>query len=209
MYDRVDQQMKKLLDASRLHEWQNFLKLDAARVTDKSKAMEIISHGAEVLPAQWIEVDKNEALRASGKTMEPKMKSRLVARGDLSALFNRSDSPTADKEAVFRVICYVKRAEDMIGISRPWILPGREAQPTVVVTTAERRSARRLDKARRHVVGTGANIYGTRDAGRGLWRRIRKVLLSNGMNGGCCVWGFVLLHHERNRYDLVGHPRRR
>ena len=38
--------------------------------------------------------------------MEPKMKSRLVARGDLSALFNRSDSPTADKEAVFLAISF-------------------------------------------------------------------------------------------------------
>ncbi len=59
-----------------------------------------------MLPTQWIEVDKNEALRASGKTMEPKMKSRLVARGDLSPLFNRSDSSTADWEVVFLVISF-------------------------------------------------------------------------------------------------------
>ena len=101
MYDKVDQQMKTLLDASRLHEWQNYLKLDAVKVIDKSAAEEMISRGAEVLPTQWIEVDKNESRRASGKTMEPKTKSRFVARGDLSALFNRSDSPTADNEAVF------------------------------------------------------------------------------------------------------------
>ena len=98
-YDNVDQQMKKLPDASRLHEWQNYLKLDAVKVIDRSTAEEMISHGAEVLPTQWIDVDKNEALRAPGKTMEPKMKS-----GDLSALFNRSDSPTAGKQAVFLAI---------------------------------------------------------------------------------------------------------
>ncbi len=68
MYDKVDQQMKKLLDASRLHEWLNYLKLDAVKVIDKSKAVEMISHGAEVLPTQWIEVDKSEALRASDNT---------------------------------------------------------------------------------------------------------------------------------------------
>ena len=38
MYDKVDQQMKKLLDASRLHEWQNYLKFDAVKVIDRSKA---------------------------------------------------------------------------------------------------------------------------------------------------------------------------
>ena len=64
----------------------------------------MISHGAEVLSTQWIEVDKNEALRASGKNMEPTMKGRLVARVDLGALLNRSDSPTADRDAVFLVI---------------------------------------------------------------------------------------------------------
>ena len=133
-YDNVDQQMKKLPDASRLHEWQNYLKLDAVKVIDRSTAEEMISHGAEVLPTQWIEVDKDEALRASGKTMEPKMKSRLVARGDLRALFNRSDSPTA-----------YRQAEDQIGRFGPWILTGRKAQQSVVVTTTEGRSAIRLD----------------------------------------------------------------
>ena len=106
MYDKVDQQAKKLLDASRLHEWLSYLRLAAVRVIDRSTAEEMISHGAEVLPTQWIEVDKNEALRASGKAMEPTMKSILVARVDLSALFNRSDSPTADEEAAFLVIIF-------------------------------------------------------------------------------------------------------
>ena len=57
----VDQQMKKLLDASRLHEWQNYLTFDAVKVIDRSKAEEMISHRAEVVPTQWIEVGKNEA----------------------------------------------------------------------------------------------------------------------------------------------------
>ncbi len=45
MHDRVDQQMKKLLDESRLHEWQNCLKFDAVKVIDKSKAMEMVLTG--------------------------------------------------------------------------------------------------------------------------------------------------------------------
>ena len=60
---------------------------------------------------QWIDVDKNEFQRPATKDkkaapVEPKMKSRLVARGDLSHVFNRSDSPTADKEAVFMVLSF-------------------------------------------------------------------------------------------------------
>ena len=34
------------------------------------------------------------------------MKSRLVERGDLSKVYTRSDSPTADKEAVFLIFSF-------------------------------------------------------------------------------------------------------
>ncbi len=36
MHDKVDQQMEKLHDASRLHEWQSYLKFDAVKLIDKS-----------------------------------------------------------------------------------------------------------------------------------------------------------------------------
>ena len=133
----------------------------------------MISHGAEVLSTQWIEVDKNEALRASGKTVEPKMKSRLVARGDLSALFNRSDSPTADREAVFLAISLAtsRRLKIRSGdlghvylqgekLSRPLLLrQPKGGLPDDSIKFDDMMLAR-------------VPIYGTRDAGRGLWRRI-------------------------------------
>ena len=51
---------------------------------------------------QWVGVDKNEVLKSkSSEPVEPRMKSRMVARGDLQEMFGRSDSPTADKEAMF------------------------------------------------------------------------------------------------------------
>ena len=81
-------------------------------------------------------------------------------------------------------LCYVEKAEDQIGRSGPWILPGRKAQQTVVVMTTEGRSARRLDDMMLALVP----IYGTRDAGRGLWRRIRTVLLSIGMKENFVYW---------------------
>ena len=59
------------------------------------------THDVEQLPTQWIEVDKNAHLRHAGQgTIEPKMKSRLVARDALSKEVNSTDSPTADNEAI-------------------------------------------------------------------------------------------------------------
>ena len=53
MYDKVDQQIKTLHDASRLHEWQNYLNLDAVKVIDKSAAEEMISRGASSPSFGW------------------------------------------------------------------------------------------------------------------------------------------------------------
>ena len=78
------------------------------KVVSAAEARDICnSTGAEELPTQWIEVDRNEYLRSeSGQHVEPKMKSRLVARGDLSNLFGRADSPTADKEVMFIILSW-------------------------------------------------------------------------------------------------------
>ena len=109
------------------------------------------------------------------------MKSRLVARGDLSSLFGRSDSPTADKEAVFLVLSFaasngyeIKSGDLDHGyfqgekLSKPLILrQPKSGLPDPSIKPDDRLMA-------------FVPIYGTKDAGRGLWRRIRRVLLSHG-----------------------------
>ena len=56
----------------------------AALGLSPEEAEELIGLGAEELPTQWIERDKNEFLRTENNEVEPDMRSRLVARGDLS-----------------------------------------------------------------------------------------------------------------------------
>ena len=109
------------------------------------------------------------------------MKSRLVARGDLSKVWARSDSPTADNEAVFMVFSFAasRRLRLKSGdldhgyfqgerLSKPLIMrqPGG-GLPDPSIKSDDRMLA-------------FVPIYGTRDAGRGLWRRIRKVLIATG-----------------------------
>ena len=109
------------------------------------------------------------------------MKSRLVARGDLSHVFNRSDAPTADKEAVFMVLSFassrgltIKSGDLDHGyfqgekLSNPLVL----RQPTGGLPAPGIKPDDRLLAF--------VHIYGTRDAGLSLWRKIRRVLLSRG-----------------------------
>ena len=61
-----------------------------------------------------VDVDKKPGLteqkKVNGKTVTvpsaPKYKSRLVARGDLQKQYGRTDSPTADPEAVALVCAF-------------------------------------------------------------------------------------------------------
>ena len=102
VYHRLKEAHQKLLDESRLKERTNYLKLGAVKVISRAEADELRSAGAGSLPTQWIDADKNKFLRnESNPNIEPRMKSRLVACGDLSMVFNRSDSPTAEKEGMF------------------------------------------------------------------------------------------------------------
>ena len=88
-------------DKSRIKEWNNYISLGVAKLIPASEAKRLIARGAEVLPTQWIERDKNEFKRILDELIELDMKSRLVAREDLSRIWTRSDSPTADKECIF------------------------------------------------------------------------------------------------------------
>ena len=141
-----------------------------------------------MLPTQWIERDKNEFKRIKDENVPPDMKSRFVARGDLSQVLARSDSPTADKEAIFILFSFASSRKLHIKsgdldhgdfqdekLSRPLIL----GQPDGGLPDPAAKSD--------DFMPCLVPIYGTRGAGRGLWRRIRKVLIATG-----CVENYIL-----------------
>ena len=103
MYNRLGEDLQRLLDESRLREWSNYLDFGAAKIISDSEAERLVGLGAEELPAQWVERDKNEFKSLKGEHIDPDMKSQLVARGDLSKVCARSDSPTADKSRDYRL----------------------------------------------------------------------------------------------------------
>ena len=74
-HNRLGEDLQKLLDTSRLKEWGNYLELGVAKIISKSEAEPLVCLGAEELPTQRLERDKNEFKRLKGEHVDPDMKS--------------------------------------------------------------------------------------------------------------------------------------
>ena len=104
IFEKQPQERQQRMMQARLQEWLNYKKFNAVTVISRKEADEQVANGdVEELPMMWVETDKNDTIRAEQPMIEEKLKARLVARGDLSTNENRTDSPTADNEAVMMV----------------------------------------------------------------------------------------------------------
>ena len=108
----------------------------------------------------------------------PKYKSRLVPRGDQEQAEVRSDSPTCDME-VINIICSVsacyKWVLGVVDLENAYF----NAEKLIRVLILRLPKGGLPDKSIRsdtHRLKANVPIYGTRDAGRGFWKRLRKVL---------------------------------
>ena len=74
-YRHCSPELQALLDKARIKEWGNYVSLGAAKLIPAAEARDLIAKGAEVLPTQWIERDKNEFKRIRDENIPPDMKS--------------------------------------------------------------------------------------------------------------------------------------
>jgi hypothetical protein len=188
-YDQCDARTKALLDKSRLKEWKKWMDFDAGVVIEGDLLRELLSEGASMLPTQWIETDQNEHLKRPGQHHVPDLKSRLVACGqyeDKAGL--RTDSPTADVEALNLVCSFaackglsIKSADvrnayftadpiDRLLLLRPpkGGIPGRS-------NDNGNANVERIPIA----IAANKPIYGTPDAGRGFYKRLKREAEQN------------------------------
>ncbi|CAE7834664.1 unnamed protein product [Symbiodinium sp. CCMP2592] len=83
MYHKCPEDVQKELDKSRAKEWAKWQDFSAAIILDDAQYDELIREGHQVIPTQWVELDKNHNKRLLDPTVEANYKSRLVVRGDL------------------------------------------------------------------------------------------------------------------------------
>ena len=174
-------EVQKGLLESRAKEWKKWCEFNAAEPIMGKPLQELLDEGHKALPMQWIETDKNDHLRVpGGPAIEPLYKSRLVARGDLETADVRTDSPTCDLEAQNMIFSFAASMNLDIcsaDITNAYF-QGNELDRLMLFKQPPGGLPGLPEEA--HLVAR-VPIYGTRDAGRGFWKKLREVILKCGM----------------------------
>ena len=183
-FDRCDEETKNGIIGSRTTEWLKWKKFLAAQIVAGGELQELLKDGHKPVPTQWIDTDKNEHLKREGKHHEILHKSRLVARGDLEQSHDeiRTDSPTVETEA--------------LNIILAWTASFSLKIRSIDITNAyfhgekmDRLMLLRLPKGGLpdDEIPDGAMmlarvpIYGTKDAGRRFWLKLRGTITNIGL----------------------------
>ena len=166
-----------------LKEWNKFLTLRAVKLISEEEAQAFIAEGGKCIPLQWIVTDKNEHIRRpSGPGVEPLYKARLVARGDLEKGYSRTDSPTADQEALF-IVCSVASSHRLpirSGDVENAYFQGEKSTRTLLRSQTRGRIPDDNVSLTDFLLAL-VPIYGTKDAGRNFWKRLHSVMCDCGL----------------------------
>ena len=132
---------------------------------------------------QWVETDKNaHKRRPDGPYVEPLLKSRLVGCGNFEQTEGlRTDSPAGDVDAHNIVFSWcaahhvrIKSAD----ISNAY-LQGKEVD-RIILYKIPKGGIPERDIPEGTVLAARVPIYGTRDAGRGFWLKLKDEMLARG-----------------------------
>ena len=171
----------------------------------KAKALGLIAKGAEELPMQWVEVDRNEKLRTESNPLPPEMRSRLVARGDLETTLKRTDSPTVSEEGVFIICswCVSVGIEVHSADLESGYFQGVKLWYTLVLQQPD---GGLPDDSIAHDDYLLANvpIYGTSAAGRGLYFRLRTLFLQHGLRENFVVAALYSYSADGEVWIMIG-----
>ena len=180
VYSKCPEDVQKELDKTREKEWNKWKEFSAALVIDKKQLEELVREGHQIVPTQWVEVDKNHAQRLLDPSIEPTYKSRLVVRGDLEQGDPRSDSPTASIEAqniVFSFAASRRLKICSLDVTNTYF-QGEEIDRILLLS--QPKGGLPGLKPDEHMLAR-APIYGSTDGGRRFWKRLRTYLKKKGL----------------------------
>ena len=161
----------------------------------KEQAEELIRQGYPCVPLPWVETDKNEPLRlrTPGKYVEPLYNARLVTRGDLEPGDPRSDSPTIDIEGQNLLFSFASSKGYIVSsldITNAYF-QGEEMHRLLILKPPKGTDLEGLSE--NDYLMARVPVYGTHDAGRKFWKRLRKYLEGKGLQENfifCALYTF-------------------
>jgi len=176
-YDQCDAKTQKGLRASRAKEWKKWMDFDAGRIIQGEVLKELLDDGFSMLPTQWIETDQRAHLQRPGEFHEPDLKSRLVACGQFEDKRGlRSDSPTADVEALNLICSYaaMKRLRLKCGDVQNAYFSADNIDRLLLLHPPKGGIPGEWSEEKIAIVANKP-IYGTPDAGRGFYKKVRRL----------------------------------
>eukprot|EP00971_Amphidinium_carterae_P352490 6492618-Amphidinium_carterae.1 len=163
-------------------EWDKWQRFNATHSISGLELQALLDEGHKPLGMHWLDTDKNEPLRTATNPVPPKYKSRLVVRGDQESQLGdvRSDSPTSDVESHNLIFSFaasrnlkVKSAD----ITNAYF----QGEPVDRVLLFRQPEGGLEGLEQGEMLLARVPINGTQDAGRGFWKRLRKVICESGL----------------------------
>ena len=174
---------RNLYDLSMAKEWENWMRYQAVEPLDQETLEGYLAKGAKTVGMRWAHTDKNAKLRVPGTPsarLPVLAKSRLVVQGHQErGLDLRTDSPTASLLS-FNMLCAIsaiKKFRVCSADAPSAYLQGKDVERTLLLRCPHPPPPG-IKKGT--VFRARASIYGTRDAGRRWWERLREVLVEAG-----------------------------
>ena len=189
-YEKETDEVKKAIDEARAKEWANWVKYRATRTPTAEEVSKMMSEGKRAIPMRWVDIDKNAKLRVEGgPVVEPKMKSRLVLRGDLEPGDYRVDCPTATLVATHLVLSYAASTGRTLhaGDITAAFLQGTPISRELLMRVPSSGIPATSGTGEDYAVEPGGylialmSIYGSRDAPRGFWLALREEMTKNNL----------------------------
>ena len=183
----------KMLEA-RAKEWSNWVGFDATTVLVPEQAKQFLRDNpdAEVVPTRWVDTWKSQPWE------EDRHKARMVVRGDLEDNELRTDSPTCSQAMLSYTLAFAaSRRLPVQGGDIPAAFLQGETITRQLVLALPKDGVEGVEEG--SLLVANKPVYGTRDAPRGFWKKLDKVVKKHGLRS---------IPFEPGAYVLVGPEQR-
>ena len=167
-------------------EWDKWKHFNAVYPASGPELEQLLAQGL-----QLVDIDKNEhKRREGGPHVAPLFKSRLVSREDLEETTGvRTDSPTCDIEGLNILLSWVscERLTVKSGDITNAYFQGCPLERLILKKKKPPGGVPDVDISADTMFVARVPIYGTCDAGRGFWKKLRHDILSTGLRENAVI----------------------
>ena len=205
-FETSDQFTQSGLTESRKVEWNKWKHFNAVYPVWGPELEQLLDQGHKPSPLQWVDIDKNEhKRREGGPYVAPLFKSRLVSRGDLEETTGvRTDSPTCDIEGLNILLSWAscERLTVKSGDITNAYFQGCPLERLILMRQPSG-GVPDVDVSADTMFVPRVPIYGTCDADRGFWKKLRHDILSTGLKENAVIRALYVYQEDGEAKSML------